>query len=281
MVDDRDKQEKKNQDSSHHTEGVKEFYYGGSAQSNINNFTGCISYAYISRYIHTHRYSYSIESNLSVCLKMAPLSSAAILAVLIRLVFFLVLFMFFCLLYCLWCTRAKTIWQQYLNNITVLSWSCSPHLEHLTILCHPFNLPQKFTAVIISTVYITPQANNKKTLSDRHDMLYGYQAKHPDATLIMAGDFNTARLKHVMLNFRQHVTCPTRWDNTLDHCSQSVQGQLQSHLPSSFREIGQYWHITRIRISHKTSPESFSDMRGQTWTAQSEATLQDTHCDKH
>ncbi|XP_053332378.1 laminin subunit alpha-4 isoform X1 [Clarias gariepinus] len=49
VVDDKDKQDKKNSGSAPHTEGVKEFYYGGSPQSNILNFTGCISYAYISR----------------------------------------------------------------------------------------------------------------------------------------------------------------------------------------------------------------------------------------
>ncbi|XP_047674711.1 laminin subunit alpha-4 isoform X2 [Tachysurus fulvidraco] len=49
VVDDRDKQDKKNPGSVPHTDGVKEFYYGGSAHSNINNFTGCIGYAYISR----------------------------------------------------------------------------------------------------------------------------------------------------------------------------------------------------------------------------------------
>ncbi len=32
------------------------------------------------------------------------------------------------------------------------------------------------------------------------------------------GDFNKANLRQVMPNFHQHVSCPTRGPNTLDHC---------------------------------------------------------------
>ncbi len=49
-------------------------------------------------------------------------------------------------------------------------------------------------------------------------MLSGYINKHPDAAFIIAGDFNKANLRQVMPNFYQHVSCPTRGPNTLDHC---------------------------------------------------------------
>ncbi|XP_053541993.1 laminin subunit alpha-4 [Ictalurus punctatus] len=73
VVDDRDKQEKKNPGSALQGDGVKEFYYGGSAQSNINNFTGCISYAYISRQDRDieaedfQRYSENVGVSLQDC----------------------------------------------------------------------------------------------------------------------------------------------------------------------------------------------------------------------
>ncbi|KAJ0061302.1 hypothetical protein NL108_014826 [Boleophthalmus pectinirostris] len=52
MVDDKDKQEKKRPASASRTSSdssLKSFYFGGSPHSSLKNFTGCISYAYISR----------------------------------------------------------------------------------------------------------------------------------------------------------------------------------------------------------------------------------------
>ncbi|CAL9691756.1 unnamed protein product [Knipowitschia caucasica] len=51
MVDDKDKQEKKRPASASATSDstLKTFYFGGSPHSSQKNFTGCISYAYISR----------------------------------------------------------------------------------------------------------------------------------------------------------------------------------------------------------------------------------------
>ncbi|XP_072532796.1 laminin subunit alpha-4 isoform X2 [Salminus brasiliensis] len=50
VVDDKDKQEKKNPDSSQSENTPKMFYYGGSPDNKIQNFSGCISYTYISRH---------------------------------------------------------------------------------------------------------------------------------------------------------------------------------------------------------------------------------------
>ncbi len=45
------------------------------------------------------------------------------------------------------------------RNISSLSRSCSPHLEHLSIICRPFYLPHEFSAVIATAAYIPPQAD--------------------------------------------------------------------------------------------------------------------------
>ncbi len=104
------------------------------------------------------------------------------------------------------------------RNISILSRSCSPHLEHLSIICCPFYLPREFPAIIATAVYIPPQADTGLALSKLHDEISGYINKHPDAASIIAGDFNKANLRKVMPNFHQHVSCPTRGPNTLDHC---------------------------------------------------------------
>ncbi len=102
--------------------------------------------------------------------------------------------------------------------ISILSRSCSPHLEHLSIICRPFYLPREISPIIVTAVYISPQADTGLALSKLHDVLSGYINKHPDTAFIIAGNFNKANLRQVMLNLHQNVSCPTRGPNTLDHC---------------------------------------------------------------
>ncbi len=68
------------------------------------------------------------------------------------------------------------------RNISILSRSCSPHLEHLSIICRPFYLPREFTSIIVTAIYIPPQADTSLALSKLHNELSCNINKHPDAT---------------------------------------------------------------------------------------------------
>ncbi len=57
------------------------------------------------------------------------------------------------------------------RNISILSRSCSPHLEQLSIICRPFYLPREFTSIVLTAVYIPPQADTSLALSKLHDEL--------------------------------------------------------------------------------------------------------------
>jgi len=94
------------------------------------------------------------------------------------------------------------------RNISTLSRSCSPHLEHLSIICRPFYLPLEFSSIIVTAVYIPPQADIGLALSELHDALSSNINKHPDAAIIITGDFNKANLRQIMPNLYQ---CPTIW----------------------------------------------------------------------
>ncbi len=104
------------------------------------------------------------------------------------------------------------------RNISILLRSCSPHLEHLSIICRPFYLPREFLRGHRYCRLHSTTGRHELALSKLHEELSGYINKHPDAASIIAGDFNKANLRKVMPNFHQHVSCPTRGPNTLDHC---------------------------------------------------------------
>ncbi len=108
------------------------------------------------------------------------------------------------------------------------------NLEHLSIICRPFYLPREFSSTVVTAVYIPPQADSSLALSKLHDELSGYINIHPDAACIVAGDFNKANLKKVIPNFHQHISCPTRGLNTLDHCYTQFKNAYKAHSLPAF-----------------------------------------------
>ncbi|XP_076872800.1 laminin subunit alpha-4 isoform X2 [Brachyhypopomus gauderio] len=78
VIDDKDKQEKKNPDPVSESSPVNMFYYGGSPHSKISNFTGCISYAYLSRQDQDieaedfQRYTEHVQVSLQDCPVQRP-----------------------------------------------------------------------------------------------------------------------------------------------------------------------------------------------------------------
>ncbi len=87
------------------------------------------------------------------------------------------------------------------RHISILSHSFSPHLEHPSIICRPFYLPREISSIIVTAVYIPPQADTDLALSKLHDGLNGYINKHPDAAFIIVGDFNKSNLSRSCRTF--------------------------------------------------------------------------------
>ncbi|XP_051896234.1 gonadotropin-releasing hormone II receptor-like [Pristis pectinata] len=67
---------------------------------------------------------------------------------------------------------------------------CSPDLEHLAVKCRPFYLPRKFSSVILTAVYISPQTDIKPALEELSAVINKNEAAYLDACHIVAGDFN-------------------------------------------------------------------------------------------
>ncbi|KAI4818402.1 hypothetical protein KUCAC02_011744, partial [Chaenocephalus aceratus] len=91
----------------------------------------------------------------------------------------------------------------------------------------------EFASIIIIGVYIPPEANANTTMSDLASHISSVENAHPDAAIIVLGDFNHTNLSMELPNYHQQVTCPSRGNNTLDH---STQGGLPCFCGSSARQ---------------------------------------------
>ena len=74
--------------------------------------------------------------------------------------------------------------------------------------------------MIVAFVNIAPsahaKANANKTLGGLHDAISELLTKHPDSSVVVAGEFNHTSLKAVSPKFKQVVDFQTRGENMLD-----------------------------------------------------------------
>ncbi len=158
------------------------------------------------------------------------------------------------------------------RNISILSRSCSPHLEHLSIICHPFYLPREFASIMATAFYILPQADTSLALSKLRDVLSEYINKHPD--IIVTGDFNKANLRKVMPNFHHHVSCPTKGPNTLDHCYTPFKNAYKAHSLPAFGKSDHDAIFLTPEYKQRIVQEPPGEREVTRWSSHSEAMLQ-------
>ncbi|TWW59874.1 hypothetical protein D4764_06G0014040 [Takifugu flavidus] len=111
-----------------------------------------------------------------------------------------------------WCT-----------DVTVISQHCSPALEYLFINCRPFYSPREFASFILASVYISPDADVREAQRTLADCIQQVERTYPDALVIVLGDFNQSNLSYELPRYKQFIKCPTRAENTLDHCYTTVK----------------------------------------------------------
>ncbi|KAI3359051.1 hypothetical protein L3Q82_015420, partial [Scortum barcoo] len=105
-------------------------------------------------------------------------------------------------------------------------------LELLAVSIRPYYLPREFPHVIAITTYIPPSANADAACELLHSVVAQLQTEHPQAFLLITGDFNHASLSATLPNFHQYVNCCTGTIKLWTCCLQTQQAYSSSPLPS-------------------------------------------------
>ncbi len=94
------------------------------------------------------------------------------------------------------CFYINNLWCDERNIHSIKSF-CSPDLEFHMLLCRPFWLPREFTLIIITAVYIPPQANTDQALKELYGNISEQETANPDAAFVVTGDFNKASFRTI------------------------------------------------------------------------------------
>ncbi len=151
----------------------------------------------------------------------------------------------------------------------------APLIWNFICFCRPFWLPREFTAIIITAVYIPPQANTDQALKELYRNISEQETTHPDAAFIITGDFNKANFRTIAPKYFQHITINTRGDCVLDHCYTSFRDAYKS-LPRP--PLGKSDHSSILLLPayrQKLKREAPALRTIQCWSDQSDAILQD------
>jgi hypothetical protein len=70
------------------------------------------------------------------------------------------------------------------------------------ISCRPYYLPREFSFIFIIVVYLPPEtdAGTNTALKEMYRAISKQVNAHPEAVLLVAGDFKAGKLKYVLPN---------------------------------------------------------------------------------
>ncbi len=169
------------------------------------------------------------------------------------------------------CFYINNSWCDERNTHSIKSF-CSPDLEFHMLLCRPFWLPREFTAIIISAVYITPQANTDQALKELYGNISEQETAYPDAAFVITGDFNKSNFRTIA---PKYFTINTRGDRVLDHCNTPFRDAYKSLPRPPFGKSDHSSILLLPAYRQKMKREAPALRTVQCWSDQSDAILQD------
>ncbi len=161
------------------------------------------------------------------------------------------------------------------RNLHSIKSFCFPDLEFHMLLCRPFWLPREFTAIIITAVYIPPQANTDQALKELYGNISEQETAYPDAAFIVTGDFNKTNFRTIAPKYFQHITINMRGDRVLDHCYSPFRDAYKSLPCPPFGKSDHSSVLLLPAYRQKLKREAPALRTIQCWSDQSDAILQD------
>ncbi len=143
---------------------------------------------------------------------------------------------------CSWLT--EMVWpQEYLLSVALLFASSGTSIHYLP----PILSAREFSLIIVTAVYIPPQADTGLALSKLHDVLSGYITNILMLPLSSTGDFNKANLRQVMPNF--HHMYPVQLEDWIHWIIATLSLRMPtSPLTTGFWQIGPCRHFPHTGI---------------------------------
>lgn len=152
---------------------------------------------------------------------------------------------------------------------------CTPDIELLAVGMRPYYLPREFTSAIVIAVYIPPSADAAVACEVISSTAAKLLTEHPDAFMVITGDFNHASLDKTLNNFHQYIDCPTRENKTLDLLYANA---TEAYYATALPPLGRSDHnLVRMNPRYvplvKRQPKHTRTVR--TWTHDATEALQD------
>lgn len=110
---------------------------------------------------------------------------------------------------------AKDVWVEHIGN--------TPDYELMVVSIIPHGHPEGAPPLTFIHVYV-PGPNFSQAATVIADLYYNALVRSGGGPVFLLGDFNRCDITPFLSNLEQYVTCPTRYNNTLDLCYGNVPG---------------------------------------------------------
>jgi len=158
--------------------------------------------------------------------------------------------------------------------VTVLKKMCYPNLEALFINCEPIYSQLELSSFILVSMYIPLDTRANAVLKLLVDQITHTKQCYQDSFIIILCDFNQANPTHKLPKYRQHITCPNRDSNILDHCY-TVLKDAYRPVPSAALGLSDYCSIHLLPAYRQKLKSDKPVVRTvKRWTVEAEQDLQ-------